>query len=305
MTDQTPLCLSYSGQKPGPHSHIHRTLSLLKHVGFHREWSDTPRDHRDVSRTSMAVVKLLLTHHEETHPAAVSSPVGSTWSTVEGDAALGLPDKDTHMRSSGPGPNPLSVVGWGVADRQDKTLGQVLGERWSFRQEGWVASGLGPMRMAPTPTGAFGSWLLAWWRLSREPWGGWQCSSQWEGTGCGCVLRVGGIPVGQPLLRFRGARLLSLGEEPHSEWSVPVCCADWGLTSPRGGCVPSKEMVVTKMLLLKIHWSRVITSPFLSEEAWQGRVPMCARREVDKRWRSTWPLSNSTLPSRWATKSSG
>ena len=29
-------------QKPGPHSHIHKTLSLLQHVGFHREWFDTP-----------------------------------------------------------------------------------------------------------------------------------------------------------------------------------------------------------------------------------------------------------------------
>ena len=27
---------------------------------------------------------------------------------MEGDAALGLPDKDTHMRSSGPGPKLLS-----------------------------------------------------------------------------------------------------------------------------------------------------------------------------------------------------
>ena len=27
---------------------------------------------------------------------------------MEGDATLGLPDKDTHMRSSGPGPKPLS-----------------------------------------------------------------------------------------------------------------------------------------------------------------------------------------------------
>ena len=54
---------------------------------------------------------LLLTHQEETCPGAASSPAGCTWSTLEGDAAMGLPDKDIHMRSSRPGPNPLSVRG--------------------------------------------------------------------------------------------------------------------------------------------------------------------------------------------------
>ena len=47
------------------------------------------------------------------------------------------------------------------------------------------------------------------------------------------------------------------------------------------------------MLLLKIHWPRVITWPFLSEEAWQGRVPMCAGRQEDK---GDWTPDISSIP---------
>ena len=78
---------------------------------------------------------------------------------MEGDAALGFPNKVTHMRSSGPGPNPLSLGVGG--NRQDKTQDQVPGEKGCYGQQWWGPSGLGPMRrMPPTPTVAFGSWLL-------------------------------------------------------------------------------------------------------------------------------------------------
>ena len=52
-------------------------------------------------------------------------------------------------------------------------------------------------------------------------------------------------------------------------------------------------MVLTKILLLKIHWPWFITWPFLSEEAWQGRVPMCAGREEDK---GDWTPDISSVP---------
>ena len=59
---------------------------------------------------------------------------------MEGDAALGLSDKDTHMRSSGPGPKPFSVRAGGEGGRQDKTQGRVLRERGHCGQRGWEAS---------------------------------------------------------------------------------------------------------------------------------------------------------------------
>ena len=51
---------------------------------------------------------------------------------MEGHAALGLPDKDTQMRSSGPGPR--------EGARQDKTQGQVLRESGHCGKQGWEAS---------------------------------------------------------------------------------------------------------------------------------------------------------------------
>ena len=74
---------------------------------------------------------------------------------MEGDAALGFPNKVIHMRSSGPGPNPLSV-GVGGQAGQNPSPGSGGGGRDG--QQGWEASGLGPMRRMPA--GAFGSWLL-------------------------------------------------------------------------------------------------------------------------------------------------
>ena len=48
------------------------------------------------------------------------------------------------------------------------------------------------------------------------------------------------------------------------------------------------------MLLLKIHWIRVTIWPFLSEEAWHGRVPMCAERE--RKTRGDWTPDISPIP---------
>ena len=66
---------------------------------------------------------------------------------MEGDAALGLPDKDTHMRSSGPEPKPLSVAG--QAGQNPRPGSRAVGALWAAGVEGL---GAGPHEEdAPNP----------------------------------------------------------------------------------------------------------------------------------------------------------
>ena len=142
----TPLPLTLK-LKSQDFSHIHKTLSFLQHApqGFHREWRDWSRqDLREMPCTSIAMTTT--DPHEETCPRAASSPAGSTWSTVEGNAALGFLNKVTHMRSSGPGPKSTLSGGWG-----------------------WGQAGKNPR---PGSRGEGALWTAGGWPQCWAPWGG-------------------------------------------------------------------------------------------------------------------------------------
>ena len=84
---------------------------------------------------------------------------------MEGDAALGFPNKVTHMRSSGPGPSSLSVGGVGEPAGQTPRPGSGgEGVLWAAVVG---ATGAGPHEEdAPNPNS--GLWQLAAALLIRD-----------------------------------------------------------------------------------------------------------------------------------------
>lgn len=129
---------------------------------------------------------------------------------MEGDAALGLSDKDTHVRSSGPGPKLFSVGGrrGGQAGQNPRLGSEGEGALWAAGAGGlmtlaheeyapnpnrdlWQLAAVLPMETEQSPEGADSASHRGWWQAVGG--GGWNSCSQ--------------LPVGQPLSRVRSAGL--------------------------------------------------------------------------------------------------
>ena len=173
-----------------------------------------------------------------------------------------------------------------------------------------VASVLGPMRrIPPTPTGAFGSWLLpSWWRLSTAQRG--LTGSSWEaGVVSGSLVWVGGFPAASSLWgslsQGSEVRGFSLWKRNHTRSGLCLCVVlTWGLTL-RCPCSLQNKWSLTKNASAQ---NSLDPGHYMTLPKWRGLARscphVCREREEDKRWLNTWHLSNSTLPGRCSTKSS-
>jgi len=136
---------------------------------------------------------------------------------VEGDAALGLPDKDTHMRSSGPGPKPFSVGeggGGGQAGQNPRPGSEGEGALWAAGVGGLMTGAHG--EYAPNPNRDL--WQLAAVLLMgdrAEPRRGFQCLSPGVVAGCGWgwVEFLQPAPCGPASLKDQKCRTLVSGRE--------------------------------------------------------------------------------------------